>query len=287
MIKRIVLISILLICLNSCKTVDINKAVDMTFTTIQATERAARPISDEEEYYVGRAVAARLLQNYPLYENSKLTNYINLIGKTIALHSEKPFTYGGYHFAVLNSNEINAFACPGGIILITRGMIQLAQSEDELAAILAHEIAHINHRDGINSIKQARWTEALTIIGTKAARQYGSEELIRLVNIFEGSVDDVLKTLIVNGYSRTQEFSADEKTLSYLAKAGYNPYALINVLERLKNSNTSYGAGIFKTHPQPEERINNIKDKIPSVNLDLNALKKRIKRFNYSVTGLL
>lgn len=280
MIRKFIFIPILLICLLSCKNVDIDKAVDLTFTTIQATEKAARPISDEEEYYVGRAVAARLLQYYPLYENSALTRYINLVGTTIALHSEKPFTFGGYHFAVLNSNEVNAFACPGGIILITKGMIQLAQNEDELAAILAHEIAHINHRDGINSIKQARWTEALTIIGTKAARQFGSEDLTRLVNIFEGSVDDIVKTLVVNGYSRSQEYAADETALSYLAKAGYNPYSLINVLERMEKYANVNNKGFFKTHPDPRDRIENIKDKIPSVNLDQTLFNKRLQRFN-------
>ncbi len=276
---KLFLLLIGLFCLWSCKNVDIGKAVDMTFTTIKATEKAARPIAEEEEYFIGRAVAARLLQNYPLYDNPKLTQYLNLIGKTLALHSEKPYTFGGYHLALLNTNEVNAFACPGGIILITKGMLQLAQTEDELASIIAHELAHINNRDGINSIKQARWTEALTIIGAKVARQYGSEELVRLVNIFEGSVEDILKTLVVNGYSRTQEFVADEKALSYLAKAGYNPNALVNVLERMKKYSST--GGIFKTHPQAEDRINNIREKVPLTTLDLNFFKIRVNRFNY------
>lgn len=279
MIKKFVLIAILFLCLFSCKTVDINKTLDITLTTIQATEKAARPISDEEEYYIGRAVAARMFLYYTLYENHELTNYINSIGKVIALHSEKPFTFGGYHFALLNSNEINAFACPGGIVFLTKGMLKLAKSEDELAAIIAHEIAHVNHRDGINSIKQARWTEALTIIGTTAAKQYGDEDLLKLVNIFENSIDDILKTLIVNGYSKTREYAADEKALQYLAKAGYNPYALLNVLERLRQSTKSEG-GILNTHPDTTDRINNLKDKIPVVSLDLNAFKKRTLRFN-------
>lgn len=276
---KLFLLLISLFCLCSCKNVDISKAIDMTFTTIQATEKASRPISEEEEYFVGRAVAARLLQYYPLYDNPKLIQYLNLIGRTLALHSEKPYTFGGYHLAVLNTNEVNAFACPGGMIFITKGMLQLAQTEDELASIIAHEIAHINHRDGINSIKQARWTEALTLIGTKAARQYGSEGFIKLLNIFEGSVDDILKTLVVNGYTRTQEFSADEKALSYLTKAGYNPNALVNVLERMKKYSST--GGIFKTHPKVEDRIDNIKEKIPSTVSDFNLFKMRIDRFNY------
>lgn len=273
-----ILISIFV--LTSCKTMDMDKALDMTFTVIQETSKASRPISDEEEYFVGRAVAARLFQSYPLLDNTRLTNYINLIGNTLALHSEKPFTYGGYHFAILDTNEINAFACPGGIILITRGMINLANNEDELAAIIAHEIAHINHRDGIESIKQARWTEALTIIGTKAVKQYGSEDLIRLVNIFEGSIDDVLKTLVVNGYSRTQEYAADEKALTYLANAGYNPEALIVVLNKLRNQERISNTGFLKTHPNNQDRINNIINKLPDVKIDTTAYQIRSTRFN-------
>ncbi|WP_297213149.1 MULTISPECIES: M48 family metalloprotease [Thermodesulfovibrio] len=278
--SKIFSIIILILFLASCKTMDMDKAIDMTFTVIQETSKASRPISDEEEYFVGRAVAARLFQSYPLLENSRLTNYVNLIGNTVALNSEKPFTYGGYHFAILDTNEINAFACPGGIIMITRGMINLANNEDELAAILAHEIAHINNRDGIESIKQARWTEALTVIGTKAAKQYGSEDLVKLVNIFEGSIDDVLKTLVVNGYSRTQEYAADEKALIYLAKAGYNPEALLNVLNKLKAQERISNTGFLKTHPDNEDRITNIKNKIPEVNTDLKAFQNRTARFN-------
>ncbi len=278
MIIKIFFYLSLIFSLFACKTVDVHKARDMTFTTLQATEKVARPISDEEEYFIGKAVAARLLQYYSLYDNQRLIKYINLIGQTIALHSEKPSTFGGYHFAILNTKELNAFACPGGIILITRGMIELAQTEDEIASILAHEIAHINHRDGINSIKKARWMEALTIIGKKAVSQFGSEELVKLTNIFEGTVEDVVKTLILNGYSKTQEFLADEKALFYLNKAGYNPYALINVLERMKKY--SLKEGILKTHPSGEDRLNNLREKVPTSNIDTNLFKIRLKRFS-------
>jgi predicted Zn-dependent protease len=279
MIKKAFLLISLCLLLCSCKNVDIIKALDIGFTTIQATSQASRPISDEEEYYIGRAVAARIFVSYPLLENQNLTKYVNTIGRVIALHSERPFTHGGYHFAILNTGEINAFACPGGIILITRGMIELAQNEDELASILAHEIAHINHRDGINSIKQARWTEALTIIGTKAVREYGSAQLANLVSIFEGSIDDVFKTLVVNGYGRTQEYSADETAVQYLTKAGYNPQALIKVLERLNQIGMRSGEGIIKTHPDTIDRIENLKNKIPLTQIDSDIINYRAQRF--------
>ncbi|HPU29816.1 MAG TPA: M48 family metalloprotease [Syntrophorhabdaceae bacterium] len=285
MIKRALLFVFLCLLLCSCKSIDISKALDMGFTTVQATSQASRPISDEEEYYIGRAVAARIFVSYPLLKNQNLTKYINTIGRVIALHSEKPFTYGGYHFAILNTNEINAFACPGGTILITRGMIELAQNEEELASILAHEIAHINHRDGINSIKQARWTEALTIIGTKALKEYGPAELSNLVSIFEGSIDDVFKTLVVNGYGRTQEYSADETAVLYLSKAGYDPYALISVLERLNQFGKKGGGGIIKTHPETIDRIENLKNKIPPAQIDSNIIHYRAQRFKSFISA--
>src|SRR5512133_624888 len=135
--------------------------IESITSAVKSIGKAARPLAEDEEYYVGRAVAARLTATYRLYRNSRLTDYLNQIGQTIALHTEKPATFGGYHFALLDSSEINAFACPGGIILITRGMLSSVKSEEELAAVLAHEIAHIIHRDGIAAIKTSRWSEAL------------------------------------------------------------------------------------------------------------------------------
>jgi predicted Zn-dependent protease len=214
-----------------------------------SVSRAAREISPEEEYYIGRSVAARILASYKLLKDPEFTAYVNLAGQSIALHSGMPFTFGGYHFAILDSKEINAFACPGGIIFITKGMINLAVNEDQLAAILAHEIAHINHKDGLGAIQSSRWTEALTVIGSEAAKQYTPGEVSKLLNIFEGSIDDVVKSLVTSGYSKSQEYAADESALVYLKAAGYNPSALKNVLQNLQSktsaSSASSGGGVI------------------------------------------
>ena len=138
----------------------------------KATE-AARPITDSEEYYVGRAVAAQILSRYKLDQNPKLTQYVNEVGQTVARKSTRPNPFKGYHFAVLDTQEINAFACPGGIIFITRGLIQTCKNEDQLAAVLAHGVGHVANKDGINSISQALWTQVFTSMGTETAKQYG------------------------------------------------------------------------------------------------------------------
>jgi len=252
--------------------------INAVTSTIKSVGKAARPLSDDEEYYVGRAVAARLTATYPLYRNSRLTDYLNLIGQAIALHTEKPTTFGGYHFALLDSPEINAFACPGGIILITRGMLASVKSEDELAAVLAHEIGHIIHRDGIAAIRSSRWTEALLVIGSNAAREFGPKDTAKLVSLFEGSIDDVFKTLVVNGYGRDQEKSADSAALGYLAAAGYDPQGLTGYLTRLEQAGKGSKGGILTTHPGTDERLENVRQSTVAA-VDISSLPSRTRRF--------
>jgi predicted Zn-dependent protease len=247
-------------------------------STVKSVSKAARSLTEDEEYYIGRAVAARLTSTYPLSRNSRVTEYLNLVGQTIALHTEKPTTFGGYHFALLDSPEINAFACPGGIILITRGMLSSVKSEDELAAVLAHEIGHVIHRDGIGAIQSSRWSEALLVIGSNAAKEFGPKDTAKLVSLFEGSIDDVVKTLVVNGYGRDQEKAADASALVYLAAAGYDPQGLSGYLKRLEEAGRGSKGGILATHPGTEERLENVAQaSIPEV--DAAALSRRTKRF--------
>lgn len=224
------------------------------------TAKAARPMTDQEEYYVGRAVAATILGQYRLYANQRLTSYINEVGQAVALASDRPVTYGGYHFAILDTEEINALACPGGVIFITRGMVRKAKNEDELAAILAHEVAHVNHKDGLAAIQSARWAEAVSILGSEAAKKAGGAGLGKLVSLFEGSVDDVVKTLLVKGYSREQEMGADQSALTYLHRLGYNPYGLPDFQEKMAKEETGGGrGGIFATHPGISQRVTKAK----------------------------
>jgi predicted Zn-dependent protease len=252
--------------------------IEAITSTVKSIGKAVRPLADDEEYYVGRAVAARLTSTYPLYRNNRLTDYLNLIGQTIALHTDMPTTFGGYHFAILDSPEINAFACPGGIILITRGMLDSVKNEDELAAVLAHEIGHVIHRDGIAAIRSSRWSEALLVIGSNAAREFGPKDTAKLVSLFEGSIDDVVKTLVVNGYGRDQEKAADAAALGYLAAAGYDPQGLAGYLKRLEQAGKGSKGGIIATHPGTDERLENVRQAlVPAV--DTSAEPRRTRRF--------
>jgi predicted Zn-dependent protease len=220
---------------------------------------ASRPITDSEEYYVGRAVAARILTKYKLSQDAKLTEYVNEVGNVVARKSTRPNPFRGYHFAVLDTPEINAFACPGGIIFVTKGLITTCKNEDQLAAVLAHEVAHVANKDGINSISQARWTEVWTAMGKEAVTVYGGSVAAGLVSLFEGSIDDVFKTIVVNGYSRQAEETADAGAIKELTRAGYDPTALVAVLTIMEAKGKGATSGIFKTHPPTSERLAKVK----------------------------
>lgn len=278
--KRLIMTSLMLLILAGCKLSEITPdKVGLITRTLENIGQAARPMSDQEEYYVGRSVAARLLTSYRQLKDPALTSYLNLVGQTVALQSELPVTFGGYHFAILDTPELNAFAAPGGMILVTRGLLDTLGSEDELAAVLAHEISHVVCRHGIAAIQTSRWTEALTIIGSDAARTLGGSDVARLSRIFEGSIDDVFKTLVVNGYGRSQEEEADSMALGLLTSAGYDPAALEGYLQRLVDAGKSSSGGILSTHPGTDDRLRMVKEKLPQVAVDSNFRKVRANRF--------
>jgi predicted Zn-dependent protease len=252
----------------------VKPAMDIAQKTGSKAIDASKEISDSEEYFLGRGVAARILSQYPLSKDQALNTYVNEVGQTVARKSTRPRTYKGYHFAVLDSSTPNSFACPGGIILITKGMIKTCGNEDQLAAVLAHEVGHIANRDGINSISQARWTEVATTAGAEAAKQYGGS-LGQLVSRFEGSIDDVFKTVIVNGYSRAAEENADRAGVEMLKRAGYNPAAMTTVLSAMSSKGGS--GGILGTHPAVTDRLDNIKVIAQEANTQMEPV--RTKRF--------
>src|SRR4029077_1325120 len=128
----------------------------------------------------------------------------------------KPETFGGYHFLLLETDEVNAFAAPGGLILISRGMVRCCKSEDELVAVLAHEISHVDHQHGLKAIRKGRLTSALTTLGAAAGKSLGGAELAQVTQAFEGSITDITSTMMNSGYSRTTEFQADQGAIAIM-----------------------------------------------------------------------
>jgi predicted Zn-dependent protease len=230
--------------------------------TSQALAKTFEDITPEQEYYIGRSVAATILHAYKVYDKDAVNHYLNVLGQGLSLASEKPETFGGYHFITMDSDEINAFAAPGGPIMISRGLIECCKNEDELAAVLAHEISHVQFNHGLKAIKQGRLTSALTILATESAKSFGGKELADLTEAFEGSITDITSTMMTSGYSRGLEYDADRGAVKILKNVGYNPKGLVNMLTEMGKRLKPGGHDFAQTHPSPQDRIKEIADEV-------------------------
>ena len=240
-----------------------------------AISKFAEDINTEDAYYIGRSVAANLLTNYGVYENKKIETYINKICQALVVNSSDPYLYNGYHVKILDSaSEVNAYSTPGGHILLTRGLLDCAETEDALAAVIAHEIAHIQLRHGLNSIKASRFKDLVNSVD-KVLSDDSMEEVS----------DDILDSMVSSGFSQGQEYDADEKAVELMAATGYQPSAMISMLEKMKTyETTSANRGFFKTHPSPSSRIYNVKSFVKKYekNLD-NTMSYRENRYTQSM----
>ncbi len=250
-----------------------------------AVGKSFQDITPEQEYYIGRAVAATVLSTYPPSPDDNVNLYLNLLGQTLAQASDRPDTFGGYHFMLLDSPEINAFAAPGGFILVTRGMVRLCKTEDALAAVLAHEIAHVQGQHGLRSIKTSRLTTAFTIVASEAAKSYSPAQLSQLTEAFEGTIGDITSNLINNGYSRDLEREADKGAVTIMRRVGYDPNALVVMLTEMQKQLKPGGPGFAKTHPDPKDRIADIRPLVggPAAK---SATLERQKRFEAALSGV-
>ena len=233
-------------------------AVSMKKTS-KAISKSFEDITPQQEYYIGRSIGAVILEKYPADTDDAANQYLNQVGQTLARASDMPETFAGYHFLLQNSQEINALAAPGGLIFVTRGIIECCPHETAVAAVLAHEIGHVQAKHGLRAIKKSRITNALVTIGVESAKTFGGQELADLTKEFEGSIDDISQTLINSGYSRSYEFEADRSAITILRRVGYSPAGLVDMLQVMQQKLIPHQADFASTHPSPESRIAEIK----------------------------
>ena len=237
--------------------VDANQAEAIKKTGV-AWGKTFEQITPEQEYYIGRAVAANVLSMYKI-DNSKpkMVLYINKICNALLVNSPRPEIFNGYHVNILDSDEINAFATPGGHIFLTRAIIATTSSEDTLAAVIAHEISHIQLEHGLKAIKNSRITQALTATGSTAVNVGTGVDVEELAGTFGLSVDEIVTTMVTKGYSRSQEYDADSTAMALMSLAGYEPSSLVDMLKVLEKNQGEHPGGFNKTHPTPAQRITN------------------------------
>jgi len=215
-------------------------------------------ISEEQEIALGRQANTRVLRETPVYADPELAKLVQQVGGKLAGHSHRPDLV--YRFKVLDSSTINAFALPGGYIYITRGLLAYLNSEAELAAVLGHEIGHVTAR---HSVRQQSTAAVTGILGAVVAASTGVQGVDTLT--------DMASTVIVRGYGRDHELEADRLGAEYLAKSGYDPAAMLEVVGVLKNQETfetrvaeiegrpaNVYHGLFSTHPDNDTRFQEV-----------------------------
>ena len=224
--------------------------------TIPGTDIEVPRITDEEEIDIGREIATNVEAQFGVYHNPTQLNRVAAIGQAILPHTDR--SHLPYTFTLLDTAEINAFAVPGGFIYVTRGMLDFVRSDDELAGVIGHEIAHVARRHGASRLETFALAEAT------ARRLVESEP--RLGDIYateEGRfATEMTAFLLFNGWSRQQEFEADEYGTIYMARAGYDPQAIIHLFNRMERIFASGDddalSRLFRTHPPFPDRVQRI-----------------------------
>lgn len=219
-------------------------------TGIEQAARALIGFSKEEEIAIGRQAAGNLLGAAALVNDARLQRYVNQVGRWIASQSKRPDL--DWYFGVIESNAINAFAAPGGYVLITRGLYRVLRNESELAGVLAHEIAHIVEKHHLKILEQTRLLERAGKVLTERA---GENEHIK--NLIGNGAEIFSRAL-----DKTAEYEADRLAMVLAARAGYDPFGLPMVLQDLARvaGHDSRVSLLFKTHPHPDERLAQLED---------------------------
>jgi len=202
--------------------------------------------SEAEEVAIGRQIAGNLLGAAPLVNDKKLQKYANNVGRWVANQSERPDLV--WHFGVIQSNDINAFAAPGGYIFVTLGLYRKLTNEAELAGVLAHEIGHVIKKHHLKILQQSRMVD---LGGKLLGKQVGGDNE-KIASLIGNGAEIVSRSL-----DKGAEFEADRIGVVLAARAGYDAFGLPGVLQEI--GHTAPGddrvALLFKTHPHPDERL--------------------------------
>ncbi len=233
------------------------------------------------EIELGREVAARLLSRYGLFGDRALQEYVALVGRSVAMHAGRGEL--DYHFAVLDDASVNAFATPGGYIFITRGALDLIEDEAELAAVLAHEVAHVTERHIVHELG-VRADEGGAVSGM--ARVIGSAgDSIQAA--FATAIDQAVALLLEDGLEEQDELEADEIGTLLLAATGYDPGALRRYLARVAEQREAAEVqeGLAGTHPPFDVRLQTLDRVLENAGLHEVELPRMEERFHARIVS--
>ena len=215
-------------------------------------------MSQEQEKKIGQQMHVQITQTMGVYDDARLQEYVQQLGEKLAKQSHRPEL--DWKFTVIDTDDVNAFATPGGYVYISRGILPYLGSEAELAAVLGHEIAHITAR---HSVQRQSQSTVAGVLGAAAAIFTGQPAL--------GDLAGIAGQAVISGYGREQELEADRLGAEYLARTGYDPEAMIRVVRVLKEQemferdraraegrNPQIYHGVFASHPDNDRRLQEV-----------------------------
>ena len=259
----------LIICLCSGAALAADPRTRITFLT--EDDRDTKDL--EAEILFGRDLAARILGNYKVVTDDNLIRYVNLIGKALTLFSGRSELR--FYFVVLDSDEINAFATPGGYIFITSGAMKAMDNEAQLACVLAHEIAHVIEKHVVRRL-DIRGDDSSSFSALSGAI---SANTAAVLNVLDKAMTDASEILFEKGYKLKEEMEADSTGMIIASLAGYDP-AELAVYLRTSQGFEKKDASYEGEHPQIDVRISSIEKTLVENGLDSKKQAKVRSRFH-------
>lgn len=260
----------------------INKAID----TGKQLQEGNRDFTTDEEVALGDGLAAGFLGAAPLRRDPKLQRYVNRVGKWLAMHSERPDL--PWTFGVVDTETVNAFAMPGGTVLITYGLVKRLANESELAGALAHEIAHVVKKHQLSAIRSDANSRAFASLGKEIAGEAiarrGSDPVGLKTWGANAGVELLKNGVFLRPLDRSMEYEADKLGVVIAARSGYDPYGLVGVLEMLAQTKSDgSGLSVLDTHPAPTDRLAELESFVPQVERGVAQPQQAEARFRQVV----
>lgn len=248
------------------------QVVETASRSVECEKLRSMQVAYDEEVALGGAVAVNVVGNNgglivgekgtPEYE---LTRYVNMVGKNLAAQSSRPTL--DWTFGVVNSDQFNAFAAPGGYVFVTKGLLKQVESEAQLAGVLGHEIAHITGRHALTVYSSVKANQCQTALAAGAGASLASQAAgfngalaspigyvnlndIANLDILAELVDKMVESITTQGYAHSDEYNADQTSAALVLGAGYDPDEFSKFLSKIPEG----GGGIFSSHPKKEDR---------------------------------
>lgn len=260
-----------------CKSGDGFKIGKLDIGSVVQGARGLREIKEPEEIQIGNGVAETLLGAAPLFDDPELQRYVNEVGMWVAQQSERPGL--PWQFGVNNSDHINAFAAPGGVVIVTKGMLAQLRNEAELAGVLGHEVAHVTRKHHLNALRK---NAVMSLIGAGVSAATADSKHADLVKKLAGPT----RELYARGLDKADEYEADRIGVVLAARAGYDPFGLPTVLSTLASADPqdNFLSLMYKTHPLPQARLDKL---VPGLST-LESIKapQNTERFQQMISKL-